>query len=82
MARRQPLAIPAPKMNPDGRKPLTTHSYRGQLRDWLGRCDVRDERGRRVHLTPHQWRHTFGTRLINCDVPQEGTRHCCEISDS
>ena len=24
-----------------------------------------------MHLTPHQWRHTLGTRLINRDVPQE-----------
>jgi integrase len=23
-----------------------------------------------VHLTPHQWRHTLGTILINRDVPQ------------
>ncbi len=69
-----PWLFPAPKMNPDGRNPLTTHSYRGQLRDWLGRCDVRDEHGRPVHLTPHQWRHTFGTRLINRDVPQEVVR--------
>ena len=28
----------------------------------------------RVHLTPHQWRHTLGTRLINRDVPQEIVR--------
>jgi hypothetical protein len=27
-----------------------------------------------VHLTPHQWRHTLGTRLINRDVPQEVIR--------
>jgi integrase len=54
-----PWLFPAPKMNPDGRKPLSTHSYRGQLRDWLGRCEVRDEHGRPVGLTPHQWRHTF-----------------------
>ena len=69
-----PWLFPAPRMNPDGRKPLTTHSYRGQLRDWLQRCDVRDEHARPVHLTPHQWRHTFGTRLINRDVPQEVVR--------
>ncbi len=69
-----PWLFPAPKMNPDGRKPLSTHSYRSQLRDWLGRCDVQDEQGRSVHLTPHQWRHTFGTRLINRDVPQEVVR--------
>jgi hypothetical protein len=61
-------------MNPDGRRPLTTHSYRGQLAVWLQRCDVRDEHGRPVRLTPHQWRHTFGTRLINRDVPQEVVR--------
>jgi integrase len=69
-----PWLFPAPRMNPDGRRPLSTHSYRGQLRDWLGRCDIRDEHGRAVHLTPHQWRHTFGTRLINRDVPQEVVR--------
>jgi integrase len=63
--------FPAPRMNPDGARQLTTHSYRGQLNDWLQRCDVRDEHGRPVHLTPHQWRHTFATRLINRDVPQE-----------
>ncbi|MGW0821910.1 tyrosine-type recombinase/integrase [Streptomyces sp. NPDC002845] len=66
--------FPAPRMNPDGTRPLTTHSYRGQLDLWLERCDVRDEHGRAVHLTPHQWRHTFGTRLINRDVPQEVVR--------
>jgi integrase len=69
-----PRLFPALRMNPDGRRPLTTHSYRGQLAIWLQRCDVRDEHGRAVHLTPHQWRHTFGTRLINRDVPQEVVR--------
>jgi hypothetical protein len=34
----------------------------------------RDEHGRPVHLTPHQWRHTFACRLINRDVPQEIVR--------
>lgn len=66
--------FPAPRMNPDGTRPLTTHSYRGQLALWVKRCDVRDEHGQPVHLTPHQWRHTFGTRLINRDVPQEVVR--------
>jgi integrase len=27
-----------------------------------------------VSLTPHQWRHTFGTRLVNRDVPLEVVR--------
>ena len=70
-----PWLFPAPQMNPDGRQPLSTHSYRGQLP--LARTaatSARDEHGRPVHLTPHQWRHTFGTRLINRDVPQEVVR--------
>lgn len=69
-----PWLFPAPLMNPDGARALTTHSYRGQLGIWLERCDIRDEHGQVVHLTPHQWRHTFGTRLINRDVPQEVVR--------
>ena len=36
--------------------------------------EFRDEHGRPVHLTPHQWRHTFACRLINRDVPQEVVR--------
>jgi hypothetical protein len=41
---------------------------------WLETCEIRDEHGRPVHLTPHQWRHTFACRLINRDVPQEVVR--------
>jgi site-specific recombinase XerD len=66
--------FPQPTSNPDGRKPLSATVYRQQLRRWLATCEVRDEHGRPVHLTPHQWRHTFATRLINRDVPQEVVR--------
>jgi hypothetical protein len=66
--------FPKPHANPGGRHPLTYYSYRMMLGRWLSACDVRDEHGRPVHLTPHQWRHTFATRLINRDVPQEVIR--------
>jgi integrase len=69
-----PVLFPQPTRNPDGHKPLSTTVYRQQLRRWLATCEVRDEHGRPVHLTPHQWRHTFATRLINRDVPQEVVR--------
>jgi ferredoxin len=44
------------------------------LNRWLVTCGIHDEHGRPVHLTPHQWRHTFACRLINRDVPQEVVR--------
>jgi len=60
--------------NADGTRALSTSAYRAALYRWLERCDVRDEHGQPVRLTPHQWRHTLGTRLINRDVPQEVVR--------
>jgi hypothetical protein len=66
--------LPRPTRNLDGRLPFSPATFRGQLREWLLACDVRDELGRPVHVTPHQWRHTFGTRLINSEVPQETVR--------
>ena len=53
---------------------MTYYSYRIMLNRWLELCDIRDEHGDPVHLTPHQWRHTFASRLINRDVPQEVIR--------
>jgi integrase len=69
-----PWLFPRPIKNPDGRFPSSSGTYREALYRWLQHCDVRDEQGRPVHLTPHQWRHTLGTRLINRDVPQEVVR--------
>jgi integrase len=65
------VLFPRATGNPDGRHPMGDQNYRRALRRWLKRCDIRDEHGRPVHLTPHQWRHTLGTQLINRDVPQE-----------
>jgi integrase len=65
-----PVLFPRPNANIDGHRPITGGTYRDALGRWLASCDVRDEYGRPVRLTPHQWRHTLGTRLINKDVPQ------------
>ena len=64
------VLFPRPHSNPDGRRPIASATYRDALGQWLKDCDIRDEHGRPVHLTPHQWRHTLGTVLINRDVPQ------------
>ena len=66
--------LPRPTRNPDARLPFSTSTFRGELQEWLRECDIRDELDRTVHVTPHQWRHTWGTRLINNDVPQETVR--------
>jgi len=66
--------LPRRNRNPEAKIPFSTATFRGQLVEWLLACEISDETGRPAHITPHQWRHTFGTRLINSDVPQETVR--------
>ncbi|RIV29802.1 site-specific integrase [Micromonospora radicis] len=66
-----PHLFPRQRGNANGSKHLSPSTYRRMLDRWLTTCEVQDEHGRPAHLTPHQWRHTFATRLINRDVPQE-----------
>jgi integrase len=72
--------LPRPTRNPDGHMPFSTATFRGELVEWLRCCDIRDELGQPVRVTPHQWRHTFGTRLINREVPQETVRRLLDHS--
>ena len=72
--------LPRPTRNPDGHQPFSTATFRGELIEWLRDCDIRNELGKPVHVTPHQWRHTFGTRLINREVPQETVRRLLDHS--
>src|SRR5512144_460563 len=60
--------------NPDGRLAMGDSTYRKALKRWLTRCDIRDEHGQPIKISPHRFRHTLGTRLINNDVPQEVVR--------
>jgi integrase len=69
-----PHLFPRLHANISGQRCWPAGTYRDQLYRWLDACDIRDEHGQPVHLTPHQWRHTFGTRLVNRDVPLEVVR--------
>ena len=69
-----PVLFPRPTKNLDGTAPVSSSTYRLALYRWLESCNIRDEHDHPVRLTPHQWRHTLGTRLINRDVPQEVVR--------
>lgn len=69
-----PVLFPSARTNLNGTQSVRSHGYRSALRRWMLRCDIRDEYGRPVSITPHQLRHSLGTRLINQDVPQEVVR--------
>ena len=64
-----PVLFPRPTTNIDGTRPVAGGTYREALCRWLENCDIRDEHGKPVHLTPHQWQHTLGTILINRGRP-------------
>jgi len=55
--------FPGERGNVSGGLPLADGTYQRMLGRWLAICEIRDEPGRPVHLTPHQWRHTFACRL-------------------
>lgn len=64
------VLFPATHSNPDGTRPFNYATLRERLVRWQDTIDVRDESGRPVRVTAHQFRHTLGTRLINQGVPQ------------
>ena len=57
-----------PASNPS--EPQGYNSFRNAFAHWQERIGLHDDNGRPVHVTPHQLRHTLGTRLINKGVPQ------------
>jgi integrase len=60
--------------NPDGTRPISRTAYAKKLDEWIELCGIRTESGAPAHVTPHQWRHTYATRLINSGVPQHVVR--------
>jgi integrase len=53
---------------------ISAGTYSTCLRRWAARCRITDENGHPATVSPHRFRHTLGTRLINLDVPQEVVR--------
>jgi hypothetical protein len=58
----------------DGRRPWTPGPISTRINAWQDKIGLHDEHGRPFRFTAHQLRHTYGTRLINADVPQEVVR--------
>jgi integrase len=65
-----PWLFPGLASNRDGSKPYSHSNFTRQLVRWEKTIDLRDQAGRPVRVTGHQFRHTLGTRLINSGVPQ------------
>ncbi|MGH3428953.1 MAG: tyrosine-type recombinase/integrase, partial [Mycobacteriales bacterium] len=65
-----PWLFPRLKSNSDGLLPFSRATLIHTTAQWVARCDVRDGAGQPVKVTPHQFRHTLGTRMINEGVPQ------------
>lgn len=65
-----PWLFPGLADNDDGSKPYVHAVFGTQLRQWCDRIGLHDETGQPLRVTAHQFRHTFGTRMINSGVPQ------------
>ncbi|GAA4475389.1 hypothetical protein GCM10023094_12790 [Rhodococcus olei] len=68
------LLFPCQRSDADGTGHISTATYSRSLGRWVARCQVTDEHGRPAEVSPHRFRHTLGTRLVNLDVPQEVVR--------
>jgi len=62
--------FPDPRRSPDGPRPFGYDSLARGLKSWQYRIRLHDNGGNQVRVSPHQFRHTLGTRLINTGVPQ------------
>jgi integrase len=65
-----PWLFPGIADNDNGAKPYSHPNFARQLRRWCTTIGLHDETGASITITGHQFRHTFGTRLINSGVPQ------------
>jgi integrase len=65
-----PWLFTAAQKNLNGSKPMTATAWTRQLDAWLQVIELTDRNGAPARVTPHQFRHTLATRLINADVPQ------------
>jgi integrase len=66
--------LPATHRNPNGEREFAGATLNALINQWMTACGMRDSNGNLARVTPHQFRHTLGTRMINNDVPMEAVR--------
>lgn len=65
-----PWLFPGLVGNAAGTRHFAYATVANRLNAWVTSCRVLDEHGQPVRVTPHQFRHTLGTRMINDGVAQ------------
>jgi len=60
--------------NGQGQQPYNYATLLTRLTNWLAGLELVDAQGAPVTVTPHRFRHTLGTRMINEDIPLEVIR--------
>jgi integrase len=60
--------------NGQGQQPYNYATLLTRLTKWLAGLELVDTQGAPATVTPHQFRHTLGTRMINEDIPLEVIR--------
>ncbi|MHB8619962.1 MAG: tyrosine-type recombinase/integrase, partial [Chloroflexota bacterium] len=64
-----PCLFPRHFANQDGELPTSPDVARAKVERWLANVKVTDRSGQPVRVTPHQFRHTLGTRMVNQGIP-------------
>lgn len=64
-----PWLFPGIFANPHGQRHFTYATVLRRLNQWVTDCQVVNEHGRPVRITPHQFRHTLGTRMLTTGCP-------------
>ncbi|NLE98606.1 MAG: phage integrase family protein [Propionibacterium sp.] len=76
-----PWLFPASMGNALRQRHSTATAVRAAFNDYLKRINTVDSEGRPAHVTPHQFRHTFGTRELNNGAPQEVVQELLDHDD-
>lgn len=74
--------FPAIAANPDGRRHTSSSGARTAIYEYIQRIQLHQRDGTPAHVTPHQFRHTFGTRELNNGASQEVVQELLDHDDS
>ncbi|MGB3015806.1 MAG: tyrosine-type recombinase/integrase [Candidatus Nanopelagicales bacterium] len=77
-----PWLFPRVTGNLTGERHSTTVALRAALREHFIKVNVVDRDGQPASVTPHQFRHTFGTRELNNGAPQEVVQELLDHEDA